>query len=232
VEVINPRLELMQWLSFAMVAVAIAILGADLSRLRRRFSRQNRELHKALDRINELAITDELTGLYNRRHIMDVLEYQKALADRGGHSFVIVFVDLDHFKRINDTFGHSVGDLVLMKFAQTTSAIIREVDYISRFGGEEFVMVLVGATLQDAAKVAERVRKQMEIFSFGDIAPKLKITASLGATPYLPGESINVLLARADEALYQAKSQGRNRTVIMERPAGRPSGPAPAVVQD
>jgi diguanylate cyclase (GGDEF)-like protein len=215
-EVIDLRAEMVRWVGFAFTLGGFSLSGAELSELRRKVSKQNKELSSALLTIRQQAITDELTGAFNRRHILDILKYQKSLADRGRYSFVACYADLDHFKRVNDHFGHNVGDLVLQKFAQLTKEAIREVDFVSRFGGEEFLLVMVDTTLENAIKAVERVRQGIEEFSFGDMAPGLKITVSLGVTAYHPGESIDNLIHRADEALYEAKKLGRNQMAVKE----------------
>jgi diguanylate cyclase (GGDEF)-like protein len=211
-EVIDLKIELVNWLGFTISMGAFSLVAADLSRLRRRVSLQNRDLREALATIQELAVTDELTGLHNRRHVLGVLEYQKGLADRGNHSFVLAFADLDHFKQVNDQWGHQAGDEVLKRFAQIARNTIRSVDYIARFGGEEFILVLVQTGLPVAMKAAERIRDKTENenFEFGG-AGSINITVSFGVTQYEPGESVDAVLARADQALYKAKQKGRNR---------------------
>lgn len=213
-ESIELQAEMIRWVGFAFTLGGFSLSGADLSELRRRVSQQNRELNDALSTIKQQAITDELTGAFNRRHILDILKYQKSLADRGRYSFVVCYADLDHFKRVNDHFGHNAGDMVLRKFSQLTKEAIREVDFIARFGGEEFLLVMVDTTLDNALKAMERVRKGIAEFSFGDMAPGLNITVSLGVTAYHPSDSIDGLIHRADEALYQAKQGGRNQVAV------------------
>ncbi len=211
-EVINLKIEMVNWLGFTISLSAFSLVAADLSRLRRKVGFQNRDLREALATIQELAITDELTGLYNRRHVLEVLEYQKSLADRGSHSFVLAFADLDHFKQVNDDCGHQAGDEVLKRFSNIIRGCIREVDYVARFGGEEFLLVLVQSSLPQALLVAERMRTQVENEEFkvaeGEI---IRVTVSLGVAQYEPKESIDAMLARADQALYEAKRKGRNR---------------------
>jgi diguanylate cyclase (GGDEF)-like protein len=211
-DVINLKIELVNWLGFAISMSIFSFVTAGLSRLRRMVGQQNRDLRQALDTIQELAITDELTGLYNRRHVLGVLEYQKSLAGRGNHCFALAFADLDHFKEVNDHYGHQAGDEVLKRFAQIARSSIRKIDYVARFGGEEFVLVLVQAGLPEAVKAAERIRAQTEKESFDfPGGGSIKVTVSLGVTQYEPGESVEAMLVRADQALYEAKKKGRNR---------------------
>ncbi len=210
---IDLKIEIIQWLVFAFTLVGFSLVGSDLSSLRQKLRSSNIELKAALDKVNEMAITDDLTGIFNRRHIMNVLRYQKSMADRGDYCFVVCYADLDHFKQVNDRFGHSTGDIVLQKFSALTTEVIREVDYIARFGGEEFLLILVNTPLTEAIVVAERIRKSIGKFSFGDLSPDLKITVSIGVAEYKSGEMIDDLLDRADAALYRAKESGRNRVV-------------------
>ena len=138
---------------------------------------------------------------------------QKALADRGNYVFSLCFFDLDHFKEINDDLGHAAGDEVLKRVAKVTARVIREGDYLSRYGGEEFVLILVATTLEQANVVAERIRTTMEGESFKEIDPKLKVTISAGVIEFRRNENIEAAIARADEAMYEAKRKGRNTVV-------------------
>jgi len=210
-QTLDLKIEITQWLGFAFTLGGFSIVGSELSTLRQMLKSRNVQLHDALKKVNEMAITDELTGIFNRRHIMDVLRYQKSMADRGDYIFVVCYADLDHFKQVNDKFGHSTGDIVLQKFAVLTKEVIREVDYIARFGGEEFLLILVKTSLPDAVVVSERIRKSIGKFSFGDLSPDLHMTVSIGVAAYQSGEQIEDLLDRADAALYRAKESGRNR---------------------
>ncbi len=213
VEILNMRVEYIQWLCFALVMASFSLLGADLSKLRRTSRRQNKELAQALGRIEKLAITDELTGAWNRRHIMRVLAGQKALAVRGDYNFTVCFMDLDHFKLVNDNYGHHVGDFVLQTVAATVNQELREVDFFARFGGEEFLAVLAGTSLPMALAAAERMRQAVAEIDFEGTADGLEVTISLGATDFQQGDTVDDLLHRADEALYEAKRLGRNRVV-------------------
>lgn len=210
---LDMKIEIIQWLVFAFTLGGFSIVGSELSTLRRMLKSRNVELQSALKKVNEMAITDDLTGTFNRRHIMNVLRYQKSMTDRGDYFFVVCYADLDHFKQVNDRFGHSTGDIVLQKFSVLTKEVIREVDYIARFGGEEFLLILVKTPLTEAIVVAERIRKSIGKFCFGELAPDLKITVSIGVAEYKSGELIDDLLDRADAALYRAKESGRNRVV-------------------
>ena len=212
-QTLDLKIEIIQWLGFAFTLSGFSIVGSELSKLRQMLRSRNVELQNALKKVSEMAITDELTGIFNRRHIMNVLRYQKSMADRGDYVFVVCYADLDHFKEVNDRFGHSTGDIVLQKFAVLTKEAIREVDYVARFGGEEFLLILVKTSLPEAVVVSERIRKSILKFSFGDLSPDLHTTVSIGVAEYQSGERIEDLLERADAALYRAKESGRNRVV-------------------
>lgn len=210
---LSPTVEILQWLIFVMTAIAFCITGSGINALRRSLSGKNDELGTALEQVREMAIRDELTGLFNRRHIMEILQQQQALADSGDYRFCLCYLDLDHFKPINDTYGHGVGDLVLRRFATLVHESLREADYTGRLGGEEFVLVLSQTGLDEAWHVSERLRQRLAEQSFADLHEDLRVTVSIGVAEYRIGESIDDTLARADGCLYQAKETGRNRVL-------------------
>ncbi|RID83687.1 sensor domain-containing diguanylate cyclase [Peribacillus asahii] len=172
------------------------------------------QLNKTLEKKNKvlknLAITDELTGLYNRHFIEQRIKEKLERADASHEPVSIIIFDLDHFKRVNDTWGHPVGDEVLKHTAEITRSIIRKSDIFARLGGEEFVILMRRSTIDDAVVVAEKLRKVIED-SGHSIAGKL--TASFGVAERRGFESFYSLYRRADEALYRAKKGGRNRVV-------------------
>lgn len=171
----------------------------------------NAELERAFGRIEELAVRDELTGLHNRRYLMDALEKEKIRADRTGRLFSIVMLDVDHFKRVNDTYGHLQGDAVLKAVAQAVLAAFRVNDFCARYGGEEFMVVLEEVDLAGGMVCTERLRNAIEALQFPEIGEGFAVTVSLGYTQYRTLEPIAQCIARADAALYRAKSAGRNR---------------------
>ncbi|MEJ7808203.1 MAG: GGDEF domain-containing protein [Telluria sp.] len=185
--------------------------------------RLNGELQGALTTIQEISIRDVLTGLYNRRHLLDRLEMEKKRADRTGQLFSIVILDIDHFKRINDTFGHLHGDEVLKAVASLLQDSLRGTDFCARFGGEEFVMLLEQTSEDGALVCAERARRLVESAKFSALGDDFQVTVSLGVTWYQPKEQISQALSRADEALYRAKHAGRNR---VETSSAATDGPA------
>jgi diguanylate cyclase (GGDEF)-like protein len=163
--------------------------------------------------------TDSLTGLPNRRQLLIVLERARDHAREQCLSLSIAMLDIDHFKRVNDTFGHVIGDRVLQRVARAASSALRGADMIGRFGGEEFIIVLPNASLDVAETIAERVRVAIETDTIDGFGDWPTVTASLGVASWQPGEATTTLLQRADEALYDAKRGGRN----MARSARRPS---------
>ncbi len=213
---IDIKFELLQLLAFTGTIMVMLYTGSSIHRLRDRTKKQYIELQEALIINRELAISDELTSLYNRRHFMDILEQQKALSERNNTDFVICFFDLDHFKHINDTFGHHTGDIVLQQFSDILKNTIREIDYAARFGGEEFVCLLVDTDIKDAKKVTERIRKSLADFNFNDIAPLLSATVSIGLSNFKQFNTIQETLMNADNRMYQAKRLGRNRVVATD----------------
>jgi two-component system cell cycle response regulator len=160
-----------------------------------------------------MALTDGLTGLYNRRYFEAHLESTISRARTGGNEVSILMMDLDHFKRVNDSHGHAIGDVVLKEVAQRLSHGIREVDLVARIGGEEFVVVMPDSTDGIGLKVAERLRLAVASTPIETPPPSgaLSVTMSVGVAVVGVGESGTDALRRADEALYRAKSQGRNR---------------------
>ncbi|MCR5875445.1 PleD family two-component system response regulator [Phenylobacterium sp. J426] len=173
-------------------------------------------LRTNLDHSLELAVTDQLTGLHNRRYMQGQLEALMLRAGVGGEPVATLVIDIDHFKRINDSFGHDVGDEVLREFAVRLASNVRAVDLPVRHGGEEFVVVMPDTSLDDARRIAERIRLHVAGSPFrvmgGD--ELLSVTISIGvAASFGPEDSAQALLKRADEAVYEAKSRGRNRVI-------------------
>ena len=166
-------------------------------------------------RILELANTDALTGVMNRRAFMERMEQETVRSRRDKIPLSFILADIDHFKKVNDTYGHQVGDLVLQRFSATVSASMRPYDLIGRYGGEEFVICLPGADGLQAASAAERIRKKVEAMEIivPDGSRSVRITASFGATAYSveSRESMDSIIKKADDALYRAKNEGRNR---------------------
>ena len=160
------------------------------------------------------ALKDPLTNLNNRRAMEATLAREVELAKRNRSQLSVIALDIDHFKKINDTYGHLAGDKVIIEIANMLESAVRSCDIVFRYGGEEFVVVLSSTDLAGAQLLAERVRKTIESKSVSCEEGEIAITASLGVASYERGENDRSLLARADTALYQAKHDGRNRTAL------------------
>ncbi len=162
----------------------------------------------------ESAYTDPLTGAYNRTALNNAMQREWKLAQRQQTPLSILMLDIDHFKHINDTYGHPAGDTALVKIADCLRQGIRASDILFRFGGEEFVILLSNTDTEGATLLAQRLRRRIRDMDCSDIAPNLRITASIGvATLNHPEETPEQMLKRADDALYRAKHQGRDRVV-------------------
>ena len=208
---INFHIEYLQLGVLAIVLVAFSIIGGYISSLRQNLSISKSEQAKSIEIIREMAIRDELTGLYNRRYVLELLDHEKNRSSRGGGIFCLAILDIDHFKNVNDTYGHLAGDVVLQAVATTMKTTMRNTEYCARYGGEEFLIVLTQTDINGALIGAERVRTNIEKIPFPDIGSDFKITVSIGLSEYKMREDIDDIIARADEALYLAKNGGRNR---------------------
>lgn len=212
-----------QSIAHAAVYLALTVwmisFAAYISRLRLVLSARNRELRQAMGRIEELAVTDELTGAYNRRFIMGVIKREIERAERSGLPFSVCLLDLDNFKGVNDTYGHLVGDAILCELVKRVTGCIRNGDelkpfanMLSRFGGEEFLLALPMTDLEGAYACAERIRDMVRVSAFDTEAGNVEVRASLGVAQYRGRQdAIETLLGRVDAALYKAKANGRNR---------------------
>jgi diguanylate cyclase (GGDEF)-like protein/PAS domain S-box-containing protein len=176
---------------------------------------RQKKLEQAL---TEMATTDGLTGLANRRHLMNELEAECARFRRMGNAISVLMLDLDHFKRINDTWGHAAGDAVLYHFSEVIKTLIRKTDRIGRFGGEEFVIVLPETTAQGALVFAEKVRGSINESTviFEDIAIHYTVSIGIASCTDRKAENADSILQKADQALYQAKTKGRNCVVSID----------------
>ncbi|WP_068874181.1 MULTISPECIES: PleD family two-component system response regulator [unclassified Phenylobacterium] len=173
-------------------------------------------LRSNLDHSLELAVTDQLTGLHNRRYMSGQLEALMRRANQGGEPVSLLVIDIDHFKRVNDSFGHDVGDEVLSEFAVRLASNVRAIDLPVRHGGEEFVVVMPDTDLEDARRIAERIRLHAAGAPFRVMGGEelLSVTISIGvASSSGTDDTPAALLKRADEAVYEAKSAGRNRVI-------------------
>ena len=172
-------------------------------------------LKEKLDYSLEMAVTDALTGLHNRRYMAGQLQALVGRAGQGGDPVAVLVMDIDHFKAVNDGFGHDAGDEVLREFAVRLATNVRAIDLPCRLGGEEFVVVMPGASLEAAARVADRIRRDIETQPFPIMggAEGLTVTVSIGVAASVPGDTPEGLLKRADEGVYEAKAHGRNQVI-------------------
>lgn len=170
-------------------------------------------VESAIRQIREAADRDPLTGLANRRYLDRMLAHYLEKLGRSGQPFSLIMSDLDHFKQVNDTWGHVIGDQALAQFAAVLQSQCRPVDLVARFGGEEFVVLLPGLTLENAIPIAERLRKSA-VTAAPESLGERNLTASFGVTEAALGEPASQVLSRADTALYRAKSLGRDRVEV------------------
>ena len=190
------------------VVILVLLWNRQLFKLNKKIAEANKKLEEKSEELERLSITDGLTGLYNRRHADNRLAKEMVRADRYNGQLSLIMADLDFFKKVNDVWGHQAGDSVLQGFSTILSDNTRETDLVSRWGGEEFLIICPQTDLQGAMTKAENLRRIFANTTFKDIGSK---TASFGIAAYLPGENKNSLVKRADDALYRAKDNGRNR---------------------
>jgi diguanylate cyclase (GGDEF)-like protein len=163
------------------------------------------------EEVKQLSLTDELTGIFNRRGITENLEVEVARSRRLGTPLSLLMLDIDRFKPINDTFGHATGDEVIRTVAQALKKELRETDVLGRFGGDEFIVVLPALELEGAIAAAHRLRQSVQFSAIEMLARGVSITISVGVATCRPTDSTVHLMSRADGALYAAKENGRNR---------------------
>ncbi len=194
--------------------VEVPVVSRDeLGYLTRIFNDMVTQIRQSRDELEKLSITDGLTGLHNRSHMMDTLKAETARSKRNEASFAVLMLDIDHFKNYNDTFGHLAGDEVLNKMGVILRESSREMDYVARYGGEEFLVLLPDATAESSVEVAERIRERLsqETYSTGS---ENRVSISIGAAEYpRHGGTAEAIIEAADAALYEAKRAGRDRVV-------------------
>jgi diguanylate cyclase (GGDEF)-like protein len=204
-------------LMISIVLPAVSVIAAQLSIIRRKLRSQHAALTEALGQVQRLATHDDLTGLVNRRYIEERLTQELHRFQRHGHAFSIVVIDLDFFKRINDTQGHAFGDKVLQDFANEAKATLRDSDLIARWGGEEFLVLLPDTRRPQGVIIIQRLLARMSSISHGTSPP---LTFSAGITEAGWNETVVEAIARADAAMYEAKKSGRNTVRLAEPAAG------------
>lgn len=179
-----------------------------------------KEKNKLLHKMEMLAITDALTGLYNSRHFFDTIKSEIERHSRYGHHLSLLILDIDFFKRYNDSWGHLEGDKVLMRVGKVISSCLRTIDTAFRYGGEEFAILLPETKLQKACVVGTRIKDLIaaEIFQPEGCDGSVSITISIGATEFIKNENLTDFIRRADQALYRSKNTGRNKltSIVIE----------------
>lgn len=209
-----PQVEAIQFGVTISVLPTMALVAKQVGDLRDRLLRQRRDLHEALARVQELATRDSLTGLINRRHMQEMMDQEFKRQERSGSLFCVAIIDLDHFKQINDTHGHQVGDEVLVSFARESAEVLRNADVMARWGGEEFLILFPETRADQALNALERLREHVARRPMTDSVSGLLVTFSAGVAEHAAGQSVRQTLERADRALYLAKSSGRNRCAL------------------
>lgn len=207
----NARREGLEVAMTCLVLWILSLQAGRFSRIREKLQSEKKALQEAADRVSQIMTRDALTGLYNRQYMQVLLERECVRHQRCGRSFSVALIDLDHFKRVNDTHGHAAGDEVLIGFAQAAKAHLRDSDVLCRWGGEEFLALLVGADPgANGVQAMARMRAALADMRLCPDVPDLRVTFSAGVAEHLNGEPIDKTLQRADEALYAAKAAGRD----------------------
>lgn len=219
------EMQLVYFGTMVIVLMSMCLLATHLSNMRVRAMKRKAELAEALARIRELAIRDELTGLFNRRHMLDMLNAERSRTARAGHPWCVCLLDIDHFKQINDRHGHGVGDEVLRSMGLIIQDGLRGSDQVARWGGEEFLIMFPDTSCEEATQVVTRIRQSLATSLISRTVPDLRATFSAGVTCFDNDEPMTQTIDRADQALYRAKAAGRNRMERLEAGHARPLAP-------
>lgn len=196
--IIPASLSLLSLIGALIIVAKLTLLSVSLAK----------QLEETVHQVHHLSVTDELTGIYNRKRLNEALKQETDRARRFGSSLSLIMFDIDHFKKINDTYGHDVGDMVLKKLVETVAPLVRDTDLFARWGGEEFMILASETDRKGGRTFASRVRAKIAGTSF---EPVKSVTSSFGVTDFSPEkDDIESLLKRVDEALYAAKESGRN----------------------
>ncbi|KGJ92875.1 YfiR/HmsC family protein [Colwellia psychrerythraea] len=199
--------------TFTLVAIILIYFVFYLYKTRKR---ANKNLIALNDQLYELAITDGMTQLFNRRHFIESAQVQEKQLKRNKSSYIVLMIDIDHFKNVNDSYGHAMGDAAIIYIADILKENLREYDIAGRIGGEEFVMMLPECKLDVAIKIAERLRKRIADSEIIFQNNTINLTISIGLTSLnIKDKDFDQVLQRADDALYQAKESGRNKVVVL-----------------
>lgn len=220
-EVKVVTLEIVYFCVMLLALTTLYLLVNQMARLRLAAQAHQQELRDALHRIRDLATHDELTGLFNRRHMLELLNTEKHRSIRSGRGFCLAMVDIDHFKLVNDRLGHGAGDQVLASVARTIAAGLRETDIVARWGGEEFLLMFTDTDQETAERVLQRIQVALSHTTLTEADAALRVTFSAGVSNYVRDEMLTRTIDRADRVLYAAKAAGRNRVMRDESQAAQ-----------
>lgn len=214
--------------AFFIAALMLALLGGQISRMRHHLRQRTQDLDDAVERLQALASHDELTGLPNRRALLQRLEALQQRLLSGGPGYALALVDVDHFKQVNDNHGHDAGDAALCAIAKTAGAIVAPTELFGRWGGEEFLLIVDGADDDHATRRAQALRVAVEALDVGQLGLQCPLTISAGVAQASHGEPADATLASADLMLYEAKRAGRNcvvsaQALLAAAPSERPA---------
>ena len=212
--VYEPAVEWGHFIMIGIMVPAIAVLAGQLSRLRDRLRRQKKDIAIALARIQELATRDELTGLINRRHMLELMEQERQRGVRSGQSFCIAVIDIDDFREINDKHVHPFADQLLRRFANEALNVIRISDLLCRWDGKEFLLMLSNTRASLGRVSVERLRERIKTLPMEVQGAALHMSFSAGVTEHRAGETVAETVQRAEHALLNAKTGGHNRVVL------------------
>lgn len=213
-----PDLQFINFVSLLLVTSTIARLATNLTTIRRELLAQRQNLSTALQHIQEASSRDALTGLHNRRYMMEMLSHEIERDHRFKSGFSLALIDLDHFKQVNDQYGHQTGDAALCCFARQAQASLRPGDVLARWGGEEFMFLYPESTPEDAVAHLALLREKLLNTPVSEQHGALRVRFSAGLTTFHTGEPIEKTMERADQALYHAKANGRGRSHIQLEP--------------
>ena len=213
---------IVSWLVFASVLGRVTLVSLRIGSMRDQLVERNQALRESLAHNERLASVDDLTQVWNRRAITRLIDDEAQRSARAGTPYCLVMFDLDHFKAVNDRYGHSLGDKVLRRFTAIGLATLRATDRLGRWGGEEFVVLLPATRLEGGLVIAERVRLAVEAEPWERLAPGLSVTVSGGIAQSQPEAGADAHVARCDVALYAAKNGGRNRIVVQAAEGAAP----------
>jgi diguanylate cyclase (GGDEF)-like protein len=206
----DPASEGLRVMTACGVLVLLTLQSYNYARSREKTFKERKELELSIAEVQRLSSIDTLTGLYNRQHLHEVLDAEALRSSHGSLGFCVALIDLDHFKRINDTYGHQVGDEVLVGFAALAKTFFRDTDTVGRWGGEEFLIIMPGGSHAPV----EGLRVALANARLSEHAPALQVSFSAGIARHRIGETWADTLERADRSLYAAKKAGRNQCKI------------------